>query len=53
MAKKYIVRGIHMLTHQRLNPLAIVAYNRVALTEYFQHRNVEKLYLNKGASVVE
>lgn len=25
-----------------------VAYNRVALTEYFQHRNVEKLYLNQG-----
>ncbi|KAI0364905.1 nitrite reductase [Pilatotrama ljubarskyi] len=23
-----------------------LAYNRVALTEYFQHRNVEKLYLN-------
>ena len=26
--------------------LASVAYNRVALTDYFQHRNVEKLYLN-------
>lgn len=26
----------------------IVAYNRVALTEYFQHRNIEKLYLNPG-----
>ncbi|KAF8587207.1 nitrite reductase [Ramaria rubella] len=24
-----------------------LAYNRVALTEYFQHRSVEKLYLNK------
>ncbi len=24
-----------------------VAYNRVALTDYFQHRNVEKLYLNE------
>ncbi|KAH9891345.1 nitrite reductase [Cubamyces lactineus] len=23
-----------------------LAYNRVALTEYFQHRNIEKLYLN-------
>ncbi|PSR79445.1 hypothetical protein PHLCEN_2v7032, partial [Hermanssonia centrifuga] len=23
------------------------AYNRVALTDYFQHRNVEKLYLNE------
>ncbi|KAI0695733.1 nitrite reductase [Cytidiella melzeri] len=23
-----------------------LAYNRVALTDYFQHRNVEKLYLN-------
>ncbi|KAJ7594501.1 NADPH nitrite reductase [Mycena floridula] len=23
-----------------------LAYNRVALTEYFEHRNVEKLYLN-------
>ena len=27
----------------------LVAYNRVALTDYFQHRNVEKLYLNQGA----
>jgi nitrite reductase (NAD(P)H) len=26
----------------------LVAYNRVALTDYFQHRNVEKLYLNQG-----
>ena len=25
----------------------LVAYNRVALTDYFQHRNVEKLYLNQ------
>lgn len=25
-----------------------LAYNRVALTEYFQHRSVEKLYLNDG-----
>ncbi|CAL1707574.1 unnamed protein product [Somion occarium] len=25
-----------------------LAYNRVALTEYFQHRNVEKLYLNQA-----
>jgi len=24
-----------------------VAYNRVALTEYFQHRSIEKLYLNQ------
>ncbi|EKM57614.1 uncharacterized protein PHACADRAFT_182112 [Phanerochaete carnosa HHB-10118-sp] len=24
-----------------------LAYNRVALTDYFQHRNVEKLYLNQ------
>lgn len=23
-----------------------IAYNRVALTEYFEHRNIEKLYLN-------
>jgi nitrite reductase (NAD(P)H) len=23
-----------------------VAYNRVGLTEYFQHRNIEELYLN-------
>lgn len=27
---------------------AHLAYNRVALTEYFQHRSVEKLYLNQG-----
>ncbi|KAI0789354.1 nitrite reductase [Abortiporus biennis] len=26
-----------------------LAYNRVALTDYFQHRNVEKLYLNDAA----
>ncbi|KAF8137709.1 hypothetical protein EV363DRAFT_1318672 [Boletus edulis] len=26
---------------------AHLAYNRVALTEYFQHRSVEKLYLNQ------
>ncbi|KAH7886820.1 hypothetical protein F5I97DRAFT_1058573 [Phlebopus sp. FC_14] len=26
---------------------AHLAYNRVALTDYFQHRSVEKLYLNK------
>lgn len=26
----------------------LVAYNRVALTDYFEHRNVEQLYLNKG-----
>lgn len=25
-----------------------LAYNRVALTDYFQHRSVEKLYLNQG-----
>ncbi|KIP04506.1 hypothetical protein PHLGIDRAFT_31334 [Phlebiopsis gigantea 11061_1 CR5-6] len=25
-----------------------LAYNRVALTDYFQHRNVEKLYLNQA-----
>ena len=29
-----------------------VAYNRVALTDYFQHRNVEKLYLNQGMNSV-
>ncbi|KAI0081228.1 nitrite reductase [Panus rudis PR-1116 ss-1] len=26
-----------------------LAYNRVSLTEYFQHRNVEKLYLNDAS----
>lgn len=33
-------------SHCRLITFNTVAYNRVALTEYFQHRNVEKLYLN-------
>lgn len=32
----------------RLITEAHLAYNRVALTEYFQHRSVEKLYLNQG-----
>ncbi len=27
-----------------------VAYNRVALTDYFQHRNIEKLYLESRVS---
>jgi len=31
---------------------AHLAYNRVALTEYFQHRSVEKLYLNQGGSYI-
>ena len=32
-----------------LIPASLVAYNRVALTDYFQHRNIEKLYLESRA----
>lgn len=38
-AKRYRVVTCGEETH--------LAYNRVALTEYFQHRSVEKLYLNQ------
>ena len=33
-----------------LIPPSSVAYNRVALTDYFQHRNIEKLYLESRTS---
>ncbi|KAK4702458.1 nitrite reductase (NAD(P)H), partial [Phenoliferia sp. Uapishka_3] len=31
----------------------VVAYNRVGLTEYFQHRNIEELYLNNASWYAE
>ena len=38
VAEKYFVRTC--------GEEPMLAYNRVGLTEYFQHRNVEDLYLN-------
>ncbi|KAI6028258.1 hypothetical protein EDC04DRAFT_2899029 [Pisolithus marmoratus] len=46
-ARHYRIRGSPWLSRLRRTAETHLAYNRVALTEYFQHRSVEKLYLNQ------